>query len=191
MKKARVIVFPDDRPLTTKEFNDYKNHALNSSLWYASTYSRNSGQVQEKLTSKGYPEGLVKYINNSGEIQEYDFIATTIQKLIEADVVNDERYATSFIESKLRQGWGLSKIKFELVNKKLDSKFVDEILEKNNYDNEVVDGIHKVIQRTIKTSSYSKLEPTKQRIKLTQVLMSKGYSYVDIKNVLDELKDDE
>ena len=39
MKKARVVTIPEDRPLTPEEYEDLRTHAVNSSVWYATTYN--------------------------------------------------------------------------------------------------------------------------------------------------------
>ena len=49
--------------------------------------------------------------------------------LLDNRFVNDERFAMSFVRSKVNQsGWGVNKIRFHLIQKGIDKEIIDEAL---------------------------------------------------------------
>lgn len=184
MKKAREVIFPEGRPLTWDEYEDFKNHAINSSLWYATTYFSNSSQIREKLYKKGYPRNSITYLNKDGSQNTENIVEAVITHLQDISVLNDKHYAESFVESKKNQGVGRNKIFFELKRKGIPEEIISSVLE--NFQNND-DALDKAISRVTSSSSYKKItEPWKRRQKLSQTLYSKGFSWDDISDKLED-----
>lgn len=181
MKKAREIEIPETRNLTWEEYSDFNSHAIASSMWYASNYSRNSNQIREKLYKKGYPKDEVAVDTHSGETIYKDMVEDTVEYLIECLLIDDRQYATSVINSQLNRGLGISRIRSALFAKQVDRELADELLDTLDLDDQKFDAIEKAAQRVLKSSAYLKLaEGWPRQQKLTQQLASKGFSFGDI-----------
>lgn len=181
MKKAREIEIPETRNLTWEEYSDFNSHAIASSMWYASNYSRNSNQIREKLYKKGYPKDEVAVDTHSGETIYKDMVEDTVEYLIECLLIDDRQYALSVINSQLARGFGLSKVKMALSIKQVDRDLAQELLDTLDLDDQKFDAIEKAAKRVLKSSAYLKLaEGWPRQQKLTQQLASKGFSFGDI-----------
>lgn len=181
MKKARQIEIPEDRNLTWDEYQDFNSHAIASSMWYASNYSRNSNQIRDKLYEKGYPHGEIGIDTSMGEEVFKDIVEDTVNHLIECLLIDDRKYAESVINSQLNRGFGVSKIRMALSMKKVDKDLAEELLETLDLDDQKFEAIDKAAQRVVKSSAYLKLpEGYPRQQKLTQQLASKGFSFGDI-----------
>ena len=181
MKKARQIEIPSDRPLTFEEFEDYKNHAVNSSLWYASEYTRSEKQITEKLLNKGYIRDDVEYVDEEGETQFFNIIDHVIAHLKEGLVLDDEAYARSLINRYSMGRRGKSYIKTKLYEKGIDSDLAERLMEELRDEEQVLEDIDALAERFMNGSSYRREEnPYKRRQKLTSHLVSRGYGFDDI-----------
>lgn len=181
MKKARQIEIPETRNLTWEEYVDFNSHALNSSMWYASNYVRNSNQIREKLYAKGYPQDEVAVDKTSGETVYKNMVEDTVDHLVECLMIDDRQFAVSIINSQLDRGFGLSKVRMALMAKKVDRELADELLASLDLEDKTFDAIDKAAKRILKSSAYLKLpEGFARQQKLTQQLASKGFSFGDI-----------
>lgn len=181
MKKAREINIPNDRPLTKDEFNDFKSHAFNSSLWYASEYVRSERQIIDKLLAKGYVEGEVAYTNSLGEVEYFDIIEAVLQELREGLVVNDETYARGLIRRYAGSRRGSRFISQKLREKGIDSDLSSRLLEEMIDEDDTLEAIASLAEKYMNTSAYTRVEDKyKRRQKLMSHLISRGYSFDDI-----------
>lgn len=181
MKKARQIVIPEDRALTYEEFDDYRNHALNSSLWYATEYTRSEKQVTDKLLAKGYTLEDVEYKNRAGETKYFNIIDYVINELKEGLVLNDEAYARALINRYADSRRGASYIKQKLGEKGVDPELADELLSEMKDEEQVIEAIDSLAERYMNSSAYTRVEDKyKRRQKLITHLISRGYSFDDI-----------
>lgn len=181
MKKARQIEIPETRNLTWEEYSDFNSHAIASSMWYASNYTRNSNQIREKLYAKGYPKDDVAVDLVSGETVYKNMVEDTVDYLVDSLLVDDRQYALSVINSQLSRGFGISKIRAALFMKKVDRDLAQDLLDSLDLDAQTFEAIDKAARKVLKSSAYLKLEsgwPRQQ--KLTQQLASKGFSFGDI-----------
>lgn len=190
MKKAREIEIPETRNLTWEEYSDFNSHAIASSMWYASNYSRNSNQIREKLYAKGYPKDEVAVDTYSGETIYKDMVEDTVEYLIECLLIDDRQYATSVINSQLSRGLGVSRIRSALFAKKVDPELAQELLETLDLEEQTHEAIDRAARKVVKSSAFLKLEPGWPRQqKLTQQLASKGFSFSDISEWRDNNED--
>lgn len=181
MKKARQIEIPEDRSLTWDEYTDFNSHAVKSSSWYASNYTRNSQQIRDKLYNKGYPKGEVPVLLQDGTTVYKDMVEDTVVQMIDWLLIDDRQYATSVINAQISRGVGISKVKSMLSQKGVDRELAEELLEELDLDDKVSDAVDKAAERVLRSSAYLKLGegwPRQQR--LTQQLLSKGFSFDDI-----------
>lgn len=181
MKKAREIEIPETRNLTWEEYSDFNSHAIASSMWYASNYSRNSNQIREKLYKKGYPKDEVAVDTHSGETVYKDMVEDTVGYLVDSLLIDDRQYALSVINSQLSRGFGISKVKMALSMKKVDRELAQELLDSLDLEDQTFAAIDKAAQRVLKSSAYLKLaEGWPRQQKLTQQLAAKGFTFGDI-----------
>lgn len=127
-------------------------------------------EMRDKLKVKGYEDNS---INKSIEfLKEYNFI-------------NDSNYAKAFISDKLNSV-GSKKIKYTLTQKGICKEIIDEELSKLNTDSEKNTAFN-IAQK--KLDILKKKENDKYKIsgKLYRYLVSKGYGYDVINNVVKEV----
>lgn len=181
MKKAREIVIPDDRPLTYKEFVDFRDHAYNSASWYATEYSRTEHQITEKLLKKGYVKGDVNYIDENGVEQSFDIIEWVLQKLRDYYMVDDEALARRFVQRELSSGKGAQWIRTKLTARGISHELVTELLDELKEDDVTADAVARTAEKFMNTSVYRKQpDDFKKRQRLVQHLLSRGFSFDDI-----------
>lgn len=190
MKTARQVVIPADRPLTFKEFEDLKNHAMASSMWYASTYVRNTEQVKEKLYKKGYWEDDINATDEKGKNFSYNIVDTTVDKLVELQIIDNVAYAESVVRTRLRQGSGINKIRMDLSFKKVPSDIIEEVLS-GIEENDSNAALEKALSKILSSSGYKKLDdPRKKQQKITQALLGKGFSFDDVSDAASKVIDE-
>lgn len=188
-KKARVLTIPQDRSLTRKEAKRLIDHAYNSSLWYATTYYRNSNHIRERLYAKGYPKDSIK-IEDSPTPKSFNIVEETVKKLVENEIINDTEYANNLIESQTSQGKSITAIKQKMYQRKIPTSIINETI--REYENSAesiennLENLEKAAYKIIKLSSYKKLTETHaKKQKLTQSLINKGFDYQDISDFLE------
>lgn len=181
MKKAREIVIPEERPLTLDEFEDFKSHALNSSLWYGSAYTRSEKQIVEKLQRKGYTTEPVQFINENGELESFDIISHVLERLRESLVVDDEAYARGLIARYSSAKRGESYTRRKLLEKGISQELADELMEELRDDEGTIEAIAALAELYRNSSSYLREQNSYRREqKLTGHLLARGYSFDDI-----------
>ncbi len=112
-------------------------------------------EAQEKLDRYGF---------------DPDTISMTVDRGISYKFLNDQRFATYFIESRKRRGWGRRKIELELKRKGVDleklSGYPDEFYSAED-DSE----------RAMELLERKRLPESRAYEKLVRFLMSKGFDY--------------
>lgn len=142
--------------------------ALNKAVGYISKSMRTNKQIEKYLKDKKYSDKIVNAV---------------MDKLNEYGYVDDMAYATQFAEFK-KSGSGKRKIAFELKQKGVDNKLIDEVLDKIEDEREAC---LRVAEKYIRGRSIDlKLKQSAYRY-----LISKGFDYETVKEVLDKLYDED
>ncbi|MCS6832850.1 MAG: recombination regulator RecX [Flammeovirgaceae bacterium] len=145
------------------------NEVLVKMAAYCAYQERSLIELQNKLTALGLDEQEQKEV--------IDFLA-------HENYWNEERFAFTFVKSKLHQHhWGKVKIKFELSKKVKDYTLIARALDTIDHD-EYQEILEKVLLS--KKSSYSSDNPA-TRQKLIRYALQKGFSYDEIIEKIDTL----
>lgn len=118
-------------------------------------------ELKKKFKEKEYEESDVK------EVLDY---------LIENEYQSDEKFARSFINSKLNSKIGFSKIKSLLIYEKgIDKELAENILE--TIDNNELENIMSILNTKYRNKD---LKDFKEKNKAFRFLVSKGFNFDDI-----------
>ncbi len=149
--------------------------AINSRRAYnycVSLLSRRDHSVKElktKLLQKGYGDE--------------SFCA--IQKLCEQGYVSDERFARTYANELVKlKGYGKRRIEQELMRKGIDREIIRMTIEETEFENS---RIIEVINRKYKRC----FDDEKKRQRAVNGLLRLGYSYSEIKDALNEIRESE
>ncbi len=148
---------------------NYKSSIYDVSIKYISVRMRSKKELEEYLKKKKYDQK---------DIEE------TIKRLQNQDLLNDEKFAKSYINDKLYlTNYGLTKIKNDLLKLGVEEYIIDVIV--NNIDLQVInDKLSKIIDKELKTNS--KLPTNKLNNKIINRCINLGYNYEDILNILND-----
>ena len=148
---------------------NYKSSIYDVSIKYISVRMRSKKELEEYLKKKKYDQK---------DIEE------TIKRLQSQDLLNDEKFAKSYINDKLYlTNYGLTKIKNDLLKLGVEEYIIDVIV--NNIDLQVInDKLSKIIDKELKTNS--KLPTNKLNNKIINRCINLGYNYEDILNILND-----
>jgi regulatory protein len=110
-----------------------------------------------------------------------------IQTLTETDILNEERFASSFATGKFRiNHWGKIKIRYELKQKKIDEEYIKNALKQIN------DKEYEAILKEMANEKYEALKMEQYLVrkkKTINYLLQKGYEAELINKVLTVLKE--
>ncbi len=157
------------------------------------------GQERKKVYSK--KEGFLKACSycayqerSQNEVRNklYDWglypsdVELVIVDLIQENFLNEERFAIAYTLGKFRvKGWGKRKIKQGLYLKKVPEKLIANALKKID-DTQYWEKLNELIAK--KKDLLREKSPLKERYKLTQYAMMKGYESDLISDVLNNNK---
>jgi len=154
----------------TKKITDEKV-ALSKAEHYCAYQERSQQEVRDKLYEWGlWPQAVEKIIS----------------QLIEANFLNEERFAKAYAKGKFNQkGWGKIKIKQGLKFKQVPDVLIKKALATINPDDYL-----KTLEKVIHKKSIVTIEkdPYKRRYKLQQYAVGRGYE-ADL--IADVLKDND
>ena len=146
------------------------DQVLDKMAKYCAYQERCLKDVRDKLKTFDIPEEEKKKI---------------LDYLLENRLVNDERFAKSFVRGKVNQsGWGMNKIRFHLMQKGIDKELIDEALRQTDeevYRQRLID-ILKTKSKTIKADS-----DFEKKRKLAAYAMQKGFEGNLVWEVLKDL----
>ena len=148
---------------------NYKSSIYDVSIKYISVRMRSKKELEEYLKKKKYDQK---------DIEE------TIKRLQSQDLLNDEKFAKSYINDKLYlTNYGLTKIKNDLLKLGVEEYIIDAIV--NNIDLQVInDKLSKIIDKELKINS--KLPTNKLNNKIINRCINLGYNYEDILKILND-----
>lgn len=105
-------------------------------------------------------------------------IEDVVQKLVTNNILNDERFAEMYLNSRARKGFGPKKIEMELNSKKIDSSFIATAIAE--YDNWAENAENELLKKFkgIKPNDFN------SKMKQKQFLFNRGFSTQIIEQIL-------
>ena len=192
-KANKIHIYVDDEYRAT----------VDSDYWYSEKY-RNYKEINEdELTElldavsfrRAYNKGLdllsrrphgtkelIKKLCEKGH--EMEATEKACDRLLELGLLNDEEFARILAnELYERKGYGIKRIKQELIFRGLDREIVENTIETLDIDTQTR------IILVIKKKYLNKLDDEKGRKRAIDGLMRLGYSYSDIKSALNSISE--
>lgn len=119
-----------------------------------------------------------------------DYVDEAVEKLIELDLVNDERYAENYAHELFEhKKFGKMRIKSELRAKGISADIANAAVEEL-FDEEEPDNIQRIVDIIVKRY-YNRMNDEVGRKKVFSALQRMGYSFSDIREAMSEFSDDE
>lgn len=173
-------VILNENILFKKEIDNELLNKINNQNDYYKIYNKTLKYIMTKIRSE-------KEINIYLDKQNVEKIdkEKIIKKLKDNHMLNDKTYLKAFIADKVRlSSDGKEKIKKQLLEQNIDSKLIDEELEK--YDEEIKEKLEKLINKKIKT--YYKYSEYIAKQKIKEYFINLGYKIDEIDEVLNKIK---
>ncbi len=155
----------DEKKLIDALIMSETNSAFDKSLNYLSKSIKTIKEIENYLQKKGYSEEIVKIV---------------IQKLIDYNYLNDFEYAQKFV-STYSNKMGVKMIRYKLILKGVDEKIISRALEEITNSQETA---YNVALKYLKNKEINAVNLQK----CYKYLLSKGFSYDDVNQVLSLLK---
>lgn len=119
-----------------------------------------------------------------------DYVDEAVEKLIELDLVNDERYAENYARELFeRKKFGKMRIKSELRAKGISADIANAAVEEL-FEEEEPDDVQRIVD-IIGKRYYNRMNDEVGRKKVFSALQRMGYSFSDIREAMSEFSDDE
>ena len=105
-------------------------------------------------------------------------IEDVVQKLVTNNILNDERFAEMYLNSRARKGFGPKKIEMELNSKKVDSSFIVSAIAE--YDSWAENAENELLKKFkgVKPNDFN------SKMKQKQFLFNRGFSSQIIEHIL-------
>lgn len=133
-----------------------RDMVLKKLLHYCQYQDRCMLEVRTKLTTFDIPSSDKEKI---------------MQVLVDEGFIDDERYASTFVRSKIHlKKWGVNKIRMALKMKGISDEIIQNALSEidpENYREELI--------KVLKAKKINETDPYKRKAKLAQYAMQKGY----------------
>lgn len=130
-------------------------------------------ELKQKCILKGFPQEWIQF---------------ALEKIESLNLINEEEFARTFAQSRQKyKKWGFLRIQNELIKKGLPSSIVQKITQELKENNPQLEKelIKDLIQKKLK-SLVRETDIQKKQQKLIRFLISRGYSYSIISNVIKE-----
>lgn len=119
-----------------------------------------------------------------------DYVDEAVEKLIELDLVNDERYAENYARELFeRKKFGKMRIKSELRAKGISADIANAAVEEL-FEEEEPDNVQRIVD-IIGKRYYNRMNDEVGRKKVFSALQRMGYSFSDIREAMSKFSDDE
>ena len=135
----------------------------NTSQKMLATREHGKSEIEKKLIKKGFQIPIIREV---------------IKELEENNYLSDERYSYEYIRMRKKKGYGEKKIFFELLNKGVDKKIIQENLKDFKDEEEV---LIKAVEKKL-NSKY--LLDENKKIKLMRFFSSRGFEEFQVKKIL-------
>lgn len=148
-----------------------KDKASNYAMYLLAKKDRTKNEIISKLKDKGFDEEIIN---------------SAIDKLEEYNYINDEAYCERYINDKTKfSKYGVNKIKSKLHAKGVDKEIISKEIVKIDNDLEFENALA-LAQK--KLSSIKESDKYKIKAKLSNHLITKGFSYDTIRKVFSQLE---
>lgn len=177
-------------------------------FWFSSGYISGDEINKEELTAFEEAAGSRRAFNSALNSLDYrdhsekeirakllrkhdaDYVDEAVEKLIELDLVNDERYAENYAHELFEhKKFGKMRIKSELRAKGISADIANAAVEEL-FDEEEPDNIQRIVDIIVKRY-YNRMNDEVGRKKVFSALQRMGYSFSDIREAMSEFSDDE
>lgn len=111
-------------------------------------------------------------------------VETTIQKLKELRLVDDEQFARSWVESRSRKK-GMRVIRQELFQKGISREIIEKVYSEQGTVDSELETAEKLLEKKLRI--WKDLEPQKFKQKAYDFLMRRGFEYEVVKDVVEKL----
>ena len=164
----------DEEELTAFEEAAGSRRAFNSALNSLDYRDHSEKEIRAKLLRK----------------HDADYVDEAVEKLIELDLVNDERYAENYARELFeRKKFGKMRIKSELRAKGISADIANAAVEEL-FEEEEPDNVQRIVD-IIGKRYYNRMNDEVGRKKVFSALQRMGYSFSDIREAMSEFSDDE
>lgn len=154
----------DENKIAEIKASEVQKEAQLAAVNYISYRPRSSREVLDHLTRKGFSKDLAESI-----VRHFETVS----------LVNNLEFARMFVRDKLRRKpIGKSLLQKLLAAKGIPSSMIDQVLRENISDEDQKDAAKELASRRIRLTkrSMAKLDPTKQKQRLTGYLLRHGFS---------------
>lgn len=134
-------------------------HALDRAVVFLTARARSIKEVERKLLQCGYLPSTVEMV---------------LLKLQSMNILNDEDFASQWVEARSNKHLGKRRIHQELLNKGVNKKLAEETLEKLDESAQAEQALELAARLS---SRYAKDEPRKAVQKLIQALVRRGFNW--------------
>jgi len=148
-----------------------KDKASNYAMYLLAKKDRTKKEITIKLKDKGFDDEIIHSVMD--KLEEYNYI-------------NDEAYCEKYINDKTKfSKYGVNKIKLKLYAKGVDKEIISKEIVKIDNDLELENAL---VLAQKKLSSIKESDKYKIKAKLSNHLMTKGFSYDTIRKVFSQLE---
>ena len=183
---SRVSIFLDGKysfSLTLDQLLDQKlkkNEELDEPQVKALKKLSDEGKIRQRAV-----EWVMGRPHSTRELRDYlyrkkvekDFMEQIVEDFIEKNYIDDRRFAEFFADNRKRKNKSIRAIKSELMAKGISTTVADEVLSEHETTNS--DALNKLIEKISQRPRYQDEQ------KLKSYLVSKGFSYGEVKEALD------
>ena len=133
----------------------------------------NDAILKKVLRYCAYQDRCTKEVRN--KLATFDMPVSEMEKfvklLVDEGYLDDERYASTFVRSKIHlKKWGVNKIKMSLKMKGISDEIISNAL--SEIDPEIY---REELIKVLKSKKITEPDPYKRKAKLAQYAMQKGY----------------
>jgi len=123
--------------------------------------------------------------------REPKLINEVLNELITGGYIDDKKFASVFVEEKLRsKHWGDKKLKSELIKKGIDAGTITEVLKHHITTENKLQSAELLAVKKLDRLKHRKFDLQTLRKKVAAFLMTKGYDYEIIKEVSNKILGD-
>ena len=192
IKNKAVIIFDDGDELnislnTFAHFYLYENKTLTKQEWEEISYSelldKQKTYAVNLLSKKVYTEKEVRLKLYSRNVKKED-VDKIIDYLKDNHFLNDERYASIYLDEYIQKGYGEFKIRNSLKEKGIDENIIEDLIFDEEVQKEIATKIGLgTIKKNIKSKSSKAILDSIER-----TLRTRGYSSNIVRFVLSEVE---